>query len=148
MLRLLVFTLLASGLALGCLAQTPDSKLALPERIRAQRWQKRVVVLCAPTTDAAELQQQKAKMTAVAQSLKERDILVLDAIEANLTSAEKSYVRQTLGVAPGAFAIVLLGKDGGVKLKRAQPIAPATLFGTVDKMPMRRQEMRLGVVEH
>lgn len=142
MLRFLVFILLASGFALGSLAQTPADKPTLPARIKAQRWQKRVVVLCAPAADAAELQQQRAKLTAAKAQLKERDMLVLEAIETELTAPEEQYVRQTLGVAPGRFAVVLIGKDGGVKRQDSQPIDPTVLFKTIDTMPMRRQEMR------
>lgn len=142
MLRFLIFTLLANGFALGSLAQTPAAKPTLSTRIKAQRWQKRVVVLCAPTADAAELQQQKARLTAAKAQLQERDMLVLEAIETELTIPEKQYVRQTLGVAPGSFAVVLIGKDGGVKRNDAKPIDPTVLFKTIDTMPMRRQEMR------
>ena len=69
-------------------------------------------------------------------------MLVLEAIEMDLTAPEKQYVRQTLGVAPGSFAVVLLGKDGGVKRNDSKPIDPTVLFKTIDTMPMRRQEMR------
>ncbi|RZK33884.1 MAG: DUF4174 domain-containing protein, partial [Hymenobacter sp.] len=41
-----------------------------------------------------------------------------------------------------SFSVVLIGKDGGVKLAQTQPLAPENLFGTVDKMPMRKQEAK------
>ncbi len=47
-----------------------------------------------------------------------------------------------MGIQANPFTAVLIGKDGGVKEKSSRPIPPADLFGTVDKMPMRRQEMR------
>ena len=142
MLRPFVLVLLVSGLAVAALAQTPPSKPSLPERIKAQRWQKRVVVLYAPTAESAELRQQKASMSAAQAQMQDRDILVIEAIEASLNPREKQYVRQTLGVEPGSFAVVLLGKDGGVKRKETEPIDPKALFQTIDTMPMRRQEMR------
>lgn len=142
MLRFLVFTLLASSFALGCLAQTPAAKPSLAAQIKAQRWQKRVVVLYAPTSESAELKQQKASMAAAAAQVQARDMLIMEAIETKLTAADKQYVRQTLGVAPGSFAVVLIGKDGGVKRKATKPIDPSELFETIDTMPMRRQEMR------
>jgi hypothetical protein len=37
--------------------------------------------------------------------------------------------------------VVLVGKDGGVK-SRGPTLDPAALFGEIDRMPMRRQEMR------
>ena len=41
-----------------------------------------------------------------------------------------------------AFAIVLVGKDGGEKLRRTTPLSPEELFSIVDAMPMRRAELR------
>jgi hypothetical protein len=41
-----------------------------------------------------------------------------------------------------SFSVVLIGKDGGEKLRRAIPLSPEELFAVVDAMPMRRAEMR------
>ena len=41
-----------------------------------------------------------------------------------------------------SFSVVLIGKDGGEKLRRATPLSPEELFAIVDAMPMRRAEMR------
>ena len=43
--------------------------------------------------------------------------------------------------ADGPGEVVLVGKDGGVK-SRGPALDPAALFGEIDRMPMRRQEMR------
>jgi hypothetical protein len=142
MLRSIVLLWIASGFALNCLAQTVRNEASLPERIKAQRWQKRVVVLCAPTAQTPDLAQQKASMASASAQVETRDILVLEAVEAELSTAEKQYVRQNLGVTPGGFAVVLIGKDGSVKRKDNKPIDPKVLFQTIDTMPMRRQEMR------
>jgi hypothetical protein len=142
MLRSCILLLFASGLLVSSFAQTPPTKLSLPDQVKAQRWQKRVVILYAPTAESAELQQQKASIAAAETQVKDRDILVIEAIEADLSTSEKQYVRQTLGLTAGRFAVVLLGKDGGVKRKETKPINPKSLFETIDTMPMRRQELR------
>ena len=41
-----------------------------------------------------------------------------------------------------SFSVVLIGKDGGEKLRRATPLSPEELFAIVDARPMRRAEMR------
>ena len=41
-----------------------------------------------------------------------------------------------------SFRVVLIGKDGGVKLRQEEPISVADLFALIDSMPMRKQEMR------
>jgi len=41
-----------------------------------------------------------------------------------------------------SFSVILIGKDGGEKLRRHTPLSTAELFAVVDAMPMRRAEMR------
>lgn len=40
------------------------------------------------------------------------------------------------------FAVVLIGHDGGEKLRSGGPISAEELFGKIDEMPMRRREIR------
>jgi Domain of unknown function (DUF4174) len=37
---------------------------------------------------------------------------------------------------------MLIGKDGHTALERSKPVGNQELFGRIDAMPMRRQEMR------
>jgi len=39
------------------------------------------------------------------------------------------------------FTVILVGKDGGDKLRVTSPISLKRLFSTIDEMPMRRTEM-------
>ncbi len=41
-----------------------------------------------------------------------------------------------------AFRLRLIGRDGGVKLDRAAPVAPEELWALIDAMPMRQAERR------
>lgn len=41
-----------------------------------------------------------------------------------------------------AFEIILIGLDGGIKLRQTELLDTETLFSTIDKMPMRRSEMK------
>jgi hypothetical protein len=54
---------------------------------------------------------------------------------------ERDFVIETR-FGPAAFSVVLIGKDGGEKLRQGTPLAPAELFALVDAMPMRQAEMR------
>lgn len=40
------------------------------------------------------------------------------------------------------FSVFLIGLDGGVKLKKTDILTQKELFGLIDSMPMRRQELR------
>ena len=55
---------------------------------------------------------------------------------------EQKYARTRLHIAPTAFTVILLGKDGGEKFRFSTPVTPDQLFQLIDAMPMRQQEMR------
>lgn len=134
--------LLSSGLllTLTVLAQTPAAPLAswLPK----QRWQKRVLLLCAPTQDTPALKTQQQTLSAAAAQVQERDIVVREILLDQASAADKRYLTQTLRVKSTGFTLVLIGKDGGVKRRETEPISAKSLFGTIDTMPMRRDEAR------
>ncbi|MCE7065136.1 DUF4174 domain-containing protein [Dyadobacter sp. CY326] len=41
-----------------------------------------------------------------------------------------------------AFTFILVGRDGGEKLRSSDIVTSAKLFGTIDAMPMRKQEVK------
>ena len=139
---LLVLSLLA------LLGAKPPEPGRLEQTLRRHHWQKRVLLVAAPTPDHPDFKEQKALLASQQSGLATRDFLVLEVVYPQLSEADKQVLTQKMGIKPRQFAAVLIGKDGGVKLKSTRPIAPATLFGTVDRMPMRRQEMRRGAEEH
>ncbi|WBA40270.1 DUF4174 domain-containing protein [Hymenobacter canadensis] len=123
-------------------AQTAPKPTSVAALVKASRWQQRVLLLYAPTaTDPALLRQQKLLRT-VAPELEARQLIVRELLGSALPAADARYLTQQLGMAPGGFAVVLIGKDGGVKKRATQPLTPASLFATIDAMPMRQQEMR------
>lgn len=123
-------------------AQTTPKATSVAALLKASRWQKRVLLLYAPTAADLELRQQRELLRAAAPELEARQLLVRELIGSALPAADARYLTQQLGVAPGGFAVLLIGKDGGVKTRATQPLAPARLFATIDAMPMRQQEMR------
>jgi hypothetical protein len=141
-----VLLLGAAVAAMVALANTAIAQTATPvslqRTLRASRWKKRVLLIAAPTTQQADFQKQKALLADKSQDLAERDFLVIELLYDQISTADHQFLIQKTGVQPPAFAAVLIGKDGGVKEKSARPIAPEALFGTVDKMPMRRAEMK------
>jgi len=99
--------------------------------------------------DTSGLAAQRSIVAAQATGFKERDIVVVwivgDKVSADFgpTPGENpNTLRRRYGVGAGAFRAVLVGKDGGVKLSAASPLAASTLFTTIDAMPMRRDEVR------
>jgi hypothetical protein len=96
------------------------------------------------------LAEQQLKIAADhAADFRERD-LVLVGLEgtdpsvptAMLTPAAEEQARKRFHTDPQQFTVILIGKDGGEKLRSHQPVPWTKLQSTIDAMPMRQQEMR------
>jgi hypothetical protein len=84
----------------------------------------RILLIAAPSLNDDAYRTQAALLLPALAGLNERDFVV------QIQFSTKS------------FSVVLIGKDGGEKLRRATPLSPEELFAIVDAMPMRRAEMR------
>ncbi len=100
--------------------------------ISKYRWENRLVLW---QSDSAEFGARFLKTwDAVAPGCLERDILVLE-----IRTAE---MREELGLGGRETVILLVGKDGGVKERWSEAVAPEKVFALIDAMPMRQREMR------
>ncbi len=109
------------------------SALHLP----AQQKSHREIWLFTPDVDNASFITQKSALTDAA-GLNERDIIVHEVV--GLKSHQTLFKKYK--TAPDNFTFILIGKDGGIKLRANQPISKEKLYRTVDDMPMRRSEMK------
>ena len=99
-------------------------------------WRARPVVVFADTPADPAFQRQVELLAARADDLVERDIVVI--LDADPEA--RSEIREKLR--PRGFMLAIIGKDGGVKLRKPFPWDVREISRTVDKMPMRRQEIR------
>ena len=99
-------------------------------------WVKRPVIVFANTDLDVNFQTQMKSLRQGAEELAARDVVVL--VDAN--PAEKTALRKKFR--PRGFAVLLMGKDGQIKLRKPFPWDARELSRSIDKMPMRQQEMR------
>ena len=59
-----------------------------------------------------------------------------------MPAAEATDARKRFNIGPDSFTVILIGKDGGEKLRSSDPIPAQKLLDTIDAMPMRQQEAR------
>ncbi len=126
-------------------AQNPPS----PTTLAALRDRYRPLLLFAASPGDPSLLAQMTRLKDHAPGLNERDVLVI-AIPFNtpsptaisLTADDAEAARRRFRVAPTDFAAILLGKDGGEKLRSSKPIAFERLSEKIDSMPMRKNEIR------
>lgn len=96
------------------------------------RWKQRLVVIFAPSAQDADYVRQHTLLQQHQQALRERDMVVLS----DTRPADNGALRHALN--PAGFEIVLVGKDGGMKLRQTQPVSAEALLSLVDSMPMRQ----------
>jgi hypothetical protein len=61
-----------------------------------------------------------------------------------LSEAEDTAARRRFHVGEDEFTVILLGKDGGEKLRSRAPVRMERLVKVIDSMPMRQKEARDG----
>lgn len=141
--RLLPLIGLAAGagaLLLANAARASDAALVTPlptatADLSAYRWERRPVLVFAPAAEDPAYREQMEMLRAARAGLKERDIVVLTDDDPGALG------RLRTGLALDGFTVMLVGKDGGVKLRADRPVAAEELFALIDRMPMRRREM-------
>ena len=101
-------------------------------------WVNRPIVVLADSPDDPRFLEQLRLLEERLPDLKERDVVVIT----DTDPSQKTDLRQALR--PRGFMLVLIGKDGGIKLRKPSPWNVREISRIIDKMPMRRQEMRAG----
>ncbi|MCY7358606.1 MAG: DUF4174 domain-containing protein [Rudanella sp.] len=118
--------------------QPPSLKRWLAEN----QWKHRIILLYAPSASSPELTSQRDILAADPSGLTERDLLVREVTADQLSDEDRAFLQQNLNTTGNTFRVLLIGKDGGVKVRKTSPIALKQLFGTIDGMYMRQQEMK------
>ncbi|MBY6187242.1 DUF4174 domain-containing protein [Marinobacter hydrocarbonoclasticus] len=119
--------------------------------LTAMRWHHRALVVFAPTEQHPHWIDQQAHLDAMAEGLMERDLLVFTVVggrvsigDRELSDSDAHQWREDFIAPETHFTLVLIGKDGEVKMHQNQPADAAELFELIDAMPMRMHEMGMG----
>jgi hypothetical protein len=115
---------------------------SLKERLQAYTWQKRVLLVIAPSAANEPFLKQQEILTNQKAGLQDRDMEIIYLPLNNTAQVDQAYLTQKYTLKPDAFYAILIGKDGTEKLRSGTPLETQKLFGTIDSMPMRKQEMR------
>ncbi len=130
------FTLLI--LSLGAVL-APALTLAQSD-LSQYRNKSRLLLVFAPSKADPRWQTQNTLLAGSASDFHERDLLRFDYLEHG--GKEGAALRLRYGVRPGQFRALLIGKDGHVASGSSAPLSLNKLTAQIDRMPMRREEMR------
>jgi hypothetical protein len=143
---LVLGSLLVLGAASAALGKGGDMNTADLSRYR---WRYRLLLIFSPSAQTPAFQQLANQLNQQREGVADRDLLVFSLIsngqsrmgEDVLSRQEAENIRRRFQVTPDEFRVVLLGKDGTVKLSETE-VRLSDVFALIDSMPMRQQEMR------
>lgn len=99
-------------------------------------WVSRPLVVFADSPNDPRFQQQMDLIEARLDDLAVRDVVVLTDTDGSVLTPLRERLR------PRGFMLVLLGKDGNVYLRKPFPWSVREIGRSIDKMPLRQQEIR------
>lgn len=102
------------------------------QNLKDYRWKNRLVILVGDKNEPL-FKKQEEKLIKLQKELDTRQIILFQGNSEiiNQLSADKTF-----------HGLILIGKDGGVKLKEQFIVEPELLFSLIDGMPMRRAEIK------
>jgi hypothetical protein len=99
-------------------------------------WKKRPIVVFADSDADPRYAEQIELLMANLPTLEERDVVVLTDTDPSARSALRLKLR------PRGFMLVIIGLDGDVKLLKPFPWDVREISRSIDKMPLRKRELR------
>ena len=124
------------------------------EFMSAYIWLNRPLLVFAPAPGHPLLAAQREALAGQEDGLRDRDMVWIEVAGDTVTvdgrpdgSISADTLRRRYGVRRDQPAVLLVGKDGGVKMRQERPFTTRDLFDTIDAMPMRRQEMGTGTTD-
>ena len=113
-------------------------------------WSNRLLLIFTPYPDHPEFIAQNRILATVEADLIDRDLVVFrmmpgEAVtfDNNLSNASNSTaIYRDFAIETREFRVLLIGKDGTLKLTRSTAVGATDLFALIDSMPMRQMEMQ------
>jgi hypothetical protein len=116
------------------------------------QWKHRLLLIFAMDENDPHFKKLKDEIIAQKAEVENRDLLVFEIFERGLSRINTTpldpvnvhSIRKHYAVPQSAFKVILIGKDGGIKLKQDDTANLKAIFKRVDSMPMRKNEILMG----
>lgn len=114
------------------------------------KWKNRLLFLFASERNDPVFRGLQKEISARENEVDDRDLVIFEILEfgpsrmntAQIDPQTSASLRKQFDIPPKTFTLILLGKDGGIKLKRNDRVKLDEIFTLIDSMPMRKEEMR------
>ena len=116
-------------------------------------WKKRPLLLFAPSPNSPMYRSIPDSLSAHQDQIQERHMVIIEVFQNGLVRIDgksdsrrkAESFRQQFSAKEGELTAILVGKDGGLKLRQNGNLDLGKIFSIIDTMPMRQQEMRKSV---
>jgi hypothetical protein len=123
---------------------------ALSMDLNQFQWKNRLLFIFAPEKGDSFFQALQSEISTQPDEISERDLVVFKIFETGPSYQENiqidtraaAAIRTKFAAPLGNFTCILVGKDGGIKLRQDSQVKLEEVFNLIDAMPMRREEMR------
>lgn len=115
------------------------------------QWKNRLLIIYSADQKSTQLQEQLDAIAQIKKRYKERDlkVIILRNEKVEIWNSNENHdfqfnqIIKELNIDEDKlYQNLLIGKDGGGKLRSNSPISNEKLFDTIDAMPMRQREIR------
>ena len=121
----------------------------MSQNIIAHQWENRVLLVLTDNADTSTFLNQIKELQENENGLKDRKLIVYQIKEDTFSIGLKNEKWQnslklykTYKSTNSPFEVVLIGLDGGIKLRQNYILTCKKLFKTIDVMPMRKSELK------
>ena len=122
----------------------------LPMDLNQFQWKNRLLFIFAPQEGDAFAQALQNEILTQPDEISERDLVVFTIFETGpsyrdatrIDPQTAAAIRTRFAAPPGQFTCILVGKDGGIKLRQDSQVKLEQIFDLIDAMPMRKEEIR------
>ena len=127
---------------------TPKETLSMD--LTQFQWKNRLLFLFTEDANDPFFKDLQSQIMAQKAEVDDRDLIVFELPAKGparmgakpLDQQQADSLRNHFGIPGDTFNLILVGKDGGIKLKRSDQVDLTDVFGLIDSMPMRQREMR------
>ncbi|WP_224489679.1 DUF4174 domain-containing protein [Robertkochia flava] len=111
------------------------------------RWKNRLLIIVTPNHEPPGISEHYQLFSKAPEANTDRDLLIITLsgdkvwIGNTATTASAGVWRTHFSISPRYSGVILVGKDGSVKLKEEKITSPGVVYDRIDSMPMRKQEM-------
>jgi hypothetical protein len=127
-----------------------DHKDTMPMDLTQFQWKNRLLLIFAPDENDSFFKKLQSEIIAQKAEVEDRDLLVFEVLgrgssrinTTHLNQVNVDSIRRRFSVPQRSFRVILIGKDGGIKLKRDDQTNLEAIFELIDSMPMRKDEIR------